>query len=326
MGDGVSGLESATIDVRRESGGDWIQLPTGLADLSGAAVAGYPKSGIASARFPDTKLPDGRYNVRVRTFDQAGNALVTDRDKNGRPLIVDSGSMRAYSGLSASLFKAKRTCKKQRGVKCVKRARGKVVFVGGNSRLTVGFKRGAVVQGFLVDSATRALARQPIEIYTTQKGKAEILAGVTSTKSDGSYVFKLRPGVSRGVRVHYPGTETRRDTSANVTLGTGANLKLRVSKRHARTGQTVVFRGTVTSFDGIVPASGKIVALQFYAGKKWRPAVAIARTDSKGRFAVKYKFDGARVKARIVFRVIAPSEDGWGHATSASRRITLNLN
>ena len=139
-------------------------------------------------------------------------------------------------------------------------------------------------------------------------------------------MFKIRPGVSRTVRVYYPGTETRRDTSASVTLGTGAKLKLRVSKKHARTGQTVTFRGTVTSFDRVVPASGKIVALQFYAGKKWRPAVAIARTDSKGRFAVKYKFDGKRVKARIVFRVIAPAEDGWGHASSASKRITMKLN
>lgn len=326
LGDVVSGLETAMIEVRRESGGDWILLPTGLADLSGAAVGGYPKSALATARFPDTTLPEDRYRVRVRTYDQAGNPLVTDRDKNGNPLIVDSGAMRAYSGLSATLFKAKRTCKKRKGVKCVKKARGKVVFLGGKSNLTVGYKRGAVVQGFLVDSATKPLARQPIEIYTTQKGKTEVLAGVTSTKTDGSYVFKLKPGVSRSVRVHFPGTETRRDTSAAVTLGTGAKLNLRVSKKRARTGQTVTFRGTVTSFDRAVPASGKIIALQFYAGKKWRPAVAIARTDSNGRFAVKYKFDGAKVKARIVFRVFAPSEDGWGHASSASRGVTMKLN
>lgn len=326
LGDVVSGLETAVIEARRESGGDWTLLPTGLSDLTGAAVAGYPKSALASARFPDTKWPEDRYRIRVRTYDQAGNALITDRDKNGNPLIVDSGAMRAYSGLSATLFKAKRTCKKRKGVKCVKKARGKVVFLGGKNNLAVGYKRGAVVQGFLVDSSTKPLARQPVEIYTTAKGRQEILAGVTSTKADGSYVFKIRPGVSRNVRVYYPGTETRRDTSATVTLGTGAKLKLRVSKKRARTGQTVTFRGTVTSFDRVVPASGKIVALQFYAGKKWRPAVAIARTDSKGRFAVKYKFDGKRVKARIVFRVIAPAEDGWGHASSASRRVTMKLN
>lgn len=326
LGDEVSGLETAVIEVQRESGGDWILLPTGLADLSGAAVVDNPKSAMASARFPDTSLPEGRYRVRVRTYDQAGNALVTDRDKNGNPLIVHSAAMRLYSGLSATLFKAKRTCKKRKGVKCVKRARGKVVFLGGKTTLNVAYKRGAVVQGFLVDSATKPVSRQSVEIYTKAQGKDEVLAGVTSTRADGSYVFKLKPGVSRSVRVYYPGTETRRDTSASVTLGTGAKLVLRVSKRRARTGQTVTFKGSVTSFDRVVPASGKIIALQFYTGEKWRPAVAIARTDSKGRFAVKYRFDGKRVKARIVFRVLAPSEDGWGHATSASRRVIMKLN
>lgn len=326
IGDAVSGLETAVIEVRRESGGDWILLPTGLADQSGTAVAGNPKNALASARFPDTALPEGRYNVRVRAYDQAGNALITDRDKNGDPLIVDSATMREYSGLSASLFKAKRICKKKQGVKCVKRARGKVMFTGGSRSLNVAFKRGAVVQGFLVDQQTKGLSREPVEIYTQERGKGEVLAGVTSTKADGSYAFKLRPGVSRTVRVYYPGTETRRDTSASVALGTGAKLTLRVSRKRARTGQTVVFRGTATSFDRAVPASGKIIALQFYAGRRWRPAVAIARTDSKGRFSVKYKFDGKRVKARIVFRVLAPSEDGWGHVTSASPRVTLKLN
>lgn len=329
LADVVSGLDGAQIDVQRVSGGDWLTLPTGLAGLSGEAVGGYPNSARALTRFPDTTLPEDKYRVRVRTKDQAGNPLVTDRDRNGNPLIVDSANMRAYSGLSAMLFKAKRTCKKKRGVRgvrCVKRARGKVVFLGGSANLNVAYKRGAVVQGFLVDAQTKALGRQPIEIYTKAAGKSEILAGTTSTRADGSYVFKLKPGVSRDVRVYYPGTETRRDTSAAVKLGTGAKLNLRVSKKRALTGQTVVFRGTVTSFDRAVPAAGKIVALQFYAGKKWRPAVAIARTDSKGRFSVKYKFDGKRVKARIVFRVIAPSEENWGHSTSASRPVTMKLN
>lgn len=326
LADAVSGVQAARFEVRRDGDDDWIALPTALTDLTGAVVAGNPKSAMASARFPDTTLPEDRYEVRVHAYDQAGNELVADRDKHGNPLIVDSGRMRSRSVLSASLFKAKRTCRQRQGARCVRRAGGRVVLVGGRSNLTVGYKRGAVVQGFLVDADARPLSRRPVEIYTIAKGKDEILAGTTSTRADGSYAFKLEPGLSRRVRVHYPGTETRRDTSATVTLGTGAKLVLRASNRHARSGQTVTFSGAVTSYDRVVPAGGKIVALQFYAAKKWRPAVAIARTDSKGRFAVRYKFDGRAVKARIVFRVMAPAEEGWGHATSASRRITMTLN
>lgn len=326
LADIVSGIETASIEVHQVSGGEWISLPTALADLRGQAVAGNPTSALASARFPDTTLAEDDYRVRVTAVDQAGNTIVTDRDKNGRPLIVASGSLRSYSGLSASLFKSKRTCSRRHGVKCVKSARGKVVFTGGKQRLSVGFKRGAAVAGFLVDANLKPIARQPIEVYTTARGHAEVLAGTSSTRADGSYVFKLKPGVSREVRVYYPGTETRRDTSTRVELGTGAKLTLHVSRSHAKSGQTVTFSGNVTSFDGVVPASGKIVALQFLAARRWRPAVAIARTDGRGRFSVKYRFDGRAVKARIVFRVMAPAEDGWSHATSTSKRITLRLN
>lgn len=328
LADSVSGLDSALIEVRRKGSSDaWKLLPTGLADFSGAGVAGFPKAALAQATFPDTSLPNGTYEARVRTFDQAGNELTTSKDRNGNNLEFNN-PMRDGVALSAGLFKAKRVCKKKKGVRCIKKYRGKVVFTGAKPTLAVAYKRGAVVQGFLATNRYGALARQPIEIYTKEKNKPEQLVGTTSTRTDGSYVFKLRPGVSRTVRVYYPGTELRQDASATVNLGTGAKLKLTVSKKRAKTGQTVTFRGNVTAFDKTFPASGKIIALQFYAGKKWRPAVAIARTDAKGRFSVKYKFDRMpkSVKARIVFRVIAPAEDGWGHATSASRRITMRVN
>lgn len=328
IGDDVSGLNLAAIEVRRSgSGDDWQMLPTSLADLSGNAVAGAPKSALAAARFPDTSLPQGTYEARVRAYDQAGNALVTDRDINGNKYTFEN-PMRDGVALSAGLLKAKRTCGKKRGVKCIKRTRGKVVYVGAKPTLAVAYKRGAVVAGFLTTPKLTALAREPIEIYSRVPGHDEQLLGTTSTRADGSYTFKIKPGVSQTIRVYYPGTETRQDASTTVLLGTGAKLRLRASTRHARTGQTITFRGSVRSFDGSIPAAGKIVALQFYAGRKWRPAVAIAHTDSKGNFSVKYKFDriSKGVKARIVFRVFAPAEDGWNHVASASRRITMRLN
>ncbi|MBI5309842.1 MAG: Ig-like domain repeat protein [Actinobacteria bacterium] len=327
IGDSVSGIALSTIEVSKQGEGDWQLLPTSLADLSGNPVGGYPTSAVASAVFPDTSLPQGTYVARVRAYDQAGNELVTSKDENGNTFTFEN-PMRDGVALSAGLSKAKRTCKKKRGPKCVKRSRGKVVFTGTYPTLSVGYKRGAVAQGFLTTNTLTRLARQPIEIYARVKGGSEQLLGTTSTRTDGSYVFKIRPGVSRQIRVYYPGTNTNQDTSATVQLGTGAKLKLRVSTRHARTGQTVTFRGSVRSFDGVIPAAGKIVALQFYAGKKWRPAVAIAHTDSNGNFAVKYRFDriSKGVKARIVFRVYAPTEDGWNHAASSSRRVTLRLN
>lgn len=336
--DPTSGLNLAGIEVRNQAGGEWMSLPTSIADSSGQAVAGYPKSADISARFPDTQLPRGTYSVRLKSYDRAGNELVTSKRADGSEMTV-TNPMRRGVALSAGLSKAVRTCSKkrtskgkkrgqkvQRNGKCFKSHRGKVVFTGTTQTLAVGFKRGAVVQGFLTDESYNGLSRQPIEIYAKAKTGAEQLIGTTSTKADGSYVFKINPGMSRVVRVYFPGTETREDVSASVNLGTGAKITLKASTRNARTGTTVTFRGEVRSYDGSIPAAGKIVALQFYTGKRWRPAVDIVHTDSKGNFSVKYKFEGKGIKSRIVFRAFAPSEDNWSHTASGSKRITMKVN
>lgn len=335
--DPTSGLNLASIEVRNQAGGEWITLPTSIADSSGQAVAGYPKRADVSARFPDTELPRGTYSVRLKSYDRAGNELVTSKRADGSEMTV-TNPMRSGVALSAGLSKAVRTCKKkrstkgmrgkkvQRNGKCFKRSRGKVIFTGTTQTLAVGFKRGAVVQGFLTDASYNGLSRQPIEVYAKTKAGAEQLIGTTSTRADGAYVFKIKPGMSRTIRVYFPGTETREDASTSVNLGTGAKITLKASTRNARTGTTVTFRGKVRSFDGSIPAAGKIVALQFYAGKKWRPAVGIVHTDSRGNYSVKYRFEGKGIKSRIVFRAFAPAEDNWSHTASGSKRITMKVN
>ena len=109
-------------------------------------------------------------------------------------------------------------------------------------------------------------------------------------------------------------------------MNTQAKLKLKVSKKRAKTGQSITFSGKVTPYDAHYPSGGKIVALQFFAAKKWRPAVGVGHTDKNGKFKIKYKFDGRKVKAKIIFRVVAPSEDAWGHAFSVSKPVNIKLN
>lgn len=109
-------------------------------------------------------------------------------------------------------------------------------------------------------------------------------------------------------------------------MNTQAKLTLKVNKKRVQTGQKITFSGKVTAFDGAFPSGGKIVALQFFAAKKWRPAVGVVHTDKNGKFKISYRFDGRKVKAKIVFRVTAPSEDAWGHAYSASKPVRIELN
>ncbi|MGH2905734.1 MAG: Ig-like domain repeat protein [Solirubrobacterales bacterium] len=323
--DSLSGLSSGTIEVRREGSDEWHTLTTSIGDSAGNAVGGFPNSVRVSARFPDTILPKGTYRVRLRARDRADNLLTTSRRTDGSEMTI-SNPLRGGVTLSAGLSKANRSCRTRSHRRCLRRRRGKVVFTNARETLTVGFKRGAVVQGVLTDEKLRGLARQPIEIYIKAGNGPELRAGETSTRADGSYVFKLKPGMSRKVRVYFPGSELVADTSATASLATQARIAMRTSTRHARSGQKVFFSGSVRSFDGTMPAGGKLVVLQFKAGRRWLPAVAVAHTNRRGKFKVGYRFSGKRVRNRIVFRVYAPTEDGWGHSASASRSVTMALN
>lgn len=344
LGDVPSGVSYAQFAIR-ESGtdGNWTTLPTSLTGVDGPAAGQSLGSGVATARFPDTDEPAGTYDVRVSAFDQAGNELTTNQYKDGSSATVEN-PMRRHSALSLKVFKALRTCTRKarngKKVKCVvkkctsrskgtcyKVLRGKVVLIGGANSVTSEFKRGAVAAGVLSDENGRPLVGAQLTVSTTEKfsGKKAVVGRVT-TDASGLYSLRIPAGVSRTVTVTYDGTETRRPVSVDANMLTRAKVILKISRKRASTGQTVTFRGRVTAFDSVIPTGGKIVALEFYAARKWRPAVGVAHTDSKGRFSIKYKFDGARVRAKIIFRVAAPSEDGWGHTSSYSKTRVIRLN
>lgn len=347
VADAVSGLDNATIEVRNQGGGDWVTLNTGVNDAAGNAIGGYPHSAILNARFPDTELPKGTYLVRVRGYDQAGNELVTSKLASGGDFIVEN-PMRAATGASVKLFKALRECKKGKNGKmkcvikkctkkskgtCYKVRKGKVVLQGGSATVTSEYNRGAIATGVLTDESGKALKNTDVTVSTVDKfkrpGENSNLTrevGTATTDANGIFAVRVPAGVNKTVKVSYDGSETRRSSLATATSLTKAKLKLKVSKSKVRTGQTVTFSGKVTSWDASYPTGGKIVALQFFAGKKWRPAVGVGHTDSKGNFKIKYKFDGARVKAKIIFRVAAPSEDAWGHVYSVSKPKIIRLN
>lgn len=350
LGDVPSGVSYAIFQIRKSGSGDsWENLPTSLAGANGEVVGAGTSSGLATARFPDTSKEAGTYDVRVSAFDQAGNSLTTQRHKDGSLATVEN-PMRAKSSASIKLFKTTRTCKTKRTkhgkrIKCVvkkcpkgksaakskglclKKLRGKQVLLGGSSAVTSEYKRGATAIGQLVDEAGSPLKNTQVTLTSTERfsGKHAYIGEVTTDKN-GLYAIRIPGGVNREIRASYEGTELRRPAVVDGDMKTRAKVTLKISKKRERTGQSVRFSGKVTPFDGVIPAGGKIVALQFYAAKKWRPAVGVAHTGKDGKFKIAYKFDGAKVKAKIIFRVVAPSEDGWGHTTSYSKTRVIRLN
>jgi len=343
LSDAPSGVSYAVFSVRPSGGSDadWIQLPTSLAGADGNVVGSAVAHGSATARFPDTTLGQGTYDVRVQALDQAGNPLATQRYQDGSLARVEN-PMRAASGVSVKLFKALRECKKNKKGKmkcrikkctkktkgtCYKVLKGKVVLRGGSTTVTSAYNRGAITTGVLTDANGAAMKYTSVSISTTTKvsGKGAVV-GTATTDAKGIWAIRVPAGVNRTVKATYEGTELRRPATSTATMNTQAKLKLKVNKKRAKTGQTITFSGKVTPYDATYPSGGKIVALQFFAAKKWRPAVGVGHTDKKGKFKIRYKFDGRKVKAKIIFRVVAPSEDAWGHSFSASKPLNIKLN
>ncbi len=347
LGDVPSGVSYAIFAVRAAgSNGAWTDLPTSLTGVDGKALGVAVNSGVATARFPDTDLPSGTYDVRVRAFDQAGNELYTNQLKDGSLAQVEN-PMRNVSSASLTLAKAARECKRMKNGKmkctikkcpkskkqvkkykgtCYKIRNGKVVLQGAKNTVTTEFKRGAIAIGTLADASGKPLANTEVNVTTKDKVTGvDRNVGAATTDSKGIYAIRVPAGVNKSVKASFDGSELRRPTSTTATMNSKAKLTLRVPKK-AKTGQTITFYGKITSYDANYPTGGKIAALQFFAAKKWRPAVAVSHTDSKGRFKIRYKFDGRKVKAKIIFRVIAPSEDGWGHVYSVSKPKIVKLN
>jgi len=85
-------------------------------------------------------------------------------------------------------------------------------------------------------------------------------------------------------------------------------------------------RGRVLTRGARVPASGKLVALQYLdpARGQWRP-VEVLRTNRRGRFAYEYRFRTIAYAQRIVFRAVALPEAGWPYrpARSVTRTVVV---
>ncbi|MBJ7354818.1 MAG: Ig-like domain repeat protein [Thermoleophilaceae bacterium] len=335
--DGDSGVELAVIYVRGPgTGGVWRSLPTELVNSGVRLKNGGYSSATATARFPDTQLLNGTYDVRVIAVDGAGNDITVARFEDGTAATIANPS-RSDSKLDLHLHRAIRSCGKRRCVikrcsrqltrGCYKAVRGRFKLVGGARRLAVPFKRGAVAAGSLSDQHGLPIQGQNVVVSTRERvsGRRSVV-GIARTDRNGAFAIRVPAGMNRTVSARFDGTELREDAESNATLETEAKISLKLSSRHARTGEAVTFSGKAVSFDRSIPPTGKILALQFYAAKKWRPAIAIFHTDLKGAFKVRYRFDGSRVKAKIVFRVTAPTESSWGHVSSASKPVVIRLN
>lgn len=240
-------------------------------------------SGELAATVPDDRLERGTYELRATARDAAGNTATAIRQVE-LPL-------RADTTLTAKLMR---------------------------TRDVAPYGERVVLRGVL-RSGTGPLPRTRLGIYTRARGRHSWHAlREVVTDGDGRYAVRLSRGPSRTVAVRFAGTRMLRPSTGRARVRVRGRASLALRPRRLRRGGTITFRGRVRHRGARIPAAGKLIQIQYLDGRRWRPAVKLGHTGSRGRFAIRYRFRRISRPTRIYFRILVPAEGGWPYATGWS--------
>jgi hypothetical protein len=296
--DAMSGVGSVEIEARRQGEAIWRSLEVD------------ERAGRFSAVIDDDQLPDGRYELRARVVDRAGNDRVTSLLDDGRPLQM---LLPTRAGTSLEVGRSTRVrVKGSRG----KRVRYRRVLVG---RPQARFGRAVTLQGRLTDAAGNPRAAAPIEVLERVDLAAMEWRFLTMLHTDarGGFVFRATPGAARVIRFRYPGTATTRPRVDEVELRVRAGVTLVPSRGRLRNGDTIVFRGELLGRP--IPEAGKLLALQALTARGWRTFATPRARRRDGRWSHRYHFTGTSATVRYAFRALAPTEASYPYAQGVSR-------
>jgi hypothetical protein len=252
--------------------------------------------------------------VRARAVDHAGNERTTDRRADGEPLALTL-PLRITTRLVAGRPKRVRA----RGSRGARRYR--IVLV---DRPQSRYGRTIPLRGRLTTPGANPLAGREIEVFelATIPGATWRRIATVATSRTGRFTFKALRGPSRILRFRYPGTETIRGRSAEVSLRVRAATSLRASRRNVVNGEEVTFRGRLKG-QPIPP--GKLVELQAYSRRRWLTFATPRANRLSGLWSHRYRFAATRGNVRYRFRARVPRETGYPYETGTSATIRVSV-
>jgi hypothetical protein len=320
--DPTPGLRAFTVSASDQGGG----LLDAAVEVNGAIAARYPFGG-SNCRAPyvvlvpcplqarrtfafDTgRLPDGVHRVRILVRDVTGtnvakstprSIVVSHRGRpNGSP-ASDSARLTAGLRRSHSRRRPRRTL---------------IVRVG----------HGATLTGRLRARGGRPIAGAALDVATRDRFRPSAWRSLPPlrTSERGRFALRVRPGVSRAIRIAY------RAATADVAPADAITLRLFVRPgvrvrlpRVARRGHPVRFRGRLIGRP--FPATGKLVEFQARLGPRWQ-TFATTRASRNGRFSHRHVFRADGPATRHLIRVRVPRENGYPYAAGRSRAVRVRV-
>ena len=182
-------------------------------------------------------------------------------------------------------------------------------------------RRAFAITGQLLDASGRPISGATLDIREQlHDGSGEALIGFASTSANGTFSARIPAGPSRRILIAYRAFSGELTYSASTsTLETvSAGVKLSVSPRRTSPAGRVLIDGTVA---GPIPREGVVVELLVHYRGRWAP-FRDPHSDSRGRFRVRYQFEGA--VGRFPFRAeVLGAQAGFPYATGVSRSILV---
>jgi hypothetical protein len=183
------------------------------------------------------------------------------------------------------------------------RAGGRTRRIRG-SRVTVAYRRSALVRGRLTLSAGQPVRAVPIEVTATVRlaGAHAQVIGSTMTSRTGRFAFRVPAGPSRVLRFVFPGGGDALPAARGLGLRVRASSTIHASRTRLSGGGLVRFTGTVRHAGQPLPRTGLVLVLQGHVRGHWQ-TFADTRTNARGHWRARYRFVGRPgsypIRARI---------------------------
>jgi hypothetical protein len=294
VADALSGLAGGSIEIAREDSGLWQGLVT---ERDGDRLI---------AHIDDLALPAGRYLIRARATDRAGNEGVTDRRVDGEPMIVTL-PLRVAARMEAAI--------------AVERG-GRHPVTEMRPAIRTRFGRPVRVAGRLVAPDGSGLGGEEVQVLVRSDRAPEHPVEVLRTGADGRFEYATTADSSRTLRFLHAATPTALPADAEVTITVPASTTARVRPRNVRNGHAVTFSGRLRGLPP--PPSGKLVELQVRFRTGWQTFRTI-RTHTNGRWSARYRFARTRGVVRYRFRARLPREAGYPFDTGVSKSVSVRV-
>jgi hypothetical protein len=243
-----------------------------------------------SARFDDLEVPDDSYELRARVRDRAGNEHTSYEREDGAKMTVTL-PLRLTSRIALGKTKRKGT-----------------VPTG--------------LSGVLRGAAGRPIAGAPLTVFEQGRTGGFRRRASLRTDSSGRFAHTLAAGPSRTVRVRYEGTPLIKPAAETVTVRVPARTTISASRRSLRNGQAVRLGGRLKGRP--VPDGGKLIDLQAFYREQWR-TFATPRSDGRGNWSYRYRFEATRGLVRYRFRARIRREAAYPYELGYSKVVAVTV-